>query len=201
MTRTEVRIHDAALRLFAERGVTQVTVSELAEAAGVARGTIYNNFESVGSLFEDVATALTEEMGSSIAASSLHASDPAQHIADGVRFFVRRTAEEPVWGRFLVRFGASTPTLMGLLQRGPRGDVERGVEIGEFTIDQDQISTAVGMLSAGVLAAMMLVLEGQRTWRDAGADAAELSLRALGVAPQRARSLATRELPALIPAE
>ena len=33
----EQRIHDAALRLFAERGATQLTISELADAAGVAR--------------------------------------------------------------------------------------------------------------------------------------------------------------------
>ena len=49
------RIHAAALKLFAERGVTQVNVSDLAQAAGVARGTIYNNLSNPDGLFEEVA--------------------------------------------------------------------------------------------------------------------------------------------------
>lgn len=197
MSRSEQRVQDAALRLFAERGVTQVSVSELAEAAGVARGTIYNNFENVDSLFEDVATALTTEMGSRIAASTSRSSEPAQRVADGMRFFIRRAHEQPLWGRFLVRFAPSTPTLMGLLQSAPMEDVRVGVQLGQFSIREDQVPAAVGMMSAGVLAAMSLVLEGHRTWRDAGADAAELFLRALGLTPDAARALATSELPEL----
>jgi len=201
MGRTEKRIQDAALRLFAERGVTQVTVSELAEAAGVARGTIYNNFENVDSLFEDVATGLTSEMGSRIATSSVQTKDPAQRLADGIRFFVRRAHEEPLWGRFLIRFGPSTPTLLELLQSAPSGEVKLGIQLGEFSIGEDQIPAAVGMMSAGVLAAVSLVLEGHRTWRDAGADAVELFLRALGMSREAARALATSELPPLMPGE
>ena len=58
MTAAETRIHDAALRIFAEKGVTQLTVSELAEEAGVARGTVYNNLGSTDALFEEVAAGL-----------------------------------------------------------------------------------------------------------------------------------------------
>ena len=52
LTPAQVRIHRAAMQLFAENGGRQVTVSELAAAAGIARGTIYNNFESPEQLFE-----------------------------------------------------------------------------------------------------------------------------------------------------
>ena len=197
MTRAEQRIHQAALRLFAERGVTQVTVSDLAAAAGVARGTIYNNFTSVETLFEDVATALTAEMSELVAAAAAETSDPAKRVADGMRFFVRRAHEDPLWGRFLVRFGATTPTLQELLQGAPSDDVMLGVENGLFHIRRDQVPTAVGMLSTAVLTAISLVLEGRRTWRDAGSDVAELFLRAVGVPLEEAQAIATGELPAL----
>ena len=52
------RIHAAAMKLFAERGVTKVGVSELAAAAGMARGTIYSHVPDVERLFEDVAAGL-----------------------------------------------------------------------------------------------------------------------------------------------
>lgn len=196
MTSAQRRIHDAALRLFAERGVTQVTVSDLAEAAGVARGTVYNNFKTIDSLFEDVATGLTDEMQASVAETFAKTSDPAQRLAQGIRYFLRRAHEEPQWARFLVRFGGTTPTIQALLQGGPMGDLKVGVELGRFTVRADQLESAVGMISGGVLAAIYLVLEGHRTWRDAAADVAELSLRALGLPAEASRRIATSELPA-----
>jgi AcrR family transcriptional regulator len=188
------RIHQAALRLFAERGVTQITVSDLAEAAGIARGTIYNNLATVDSLFEDVATQLTAEMGLRVDATLAQTSDPANRVANGMRLFVRRAHEDPLWGRFLVRFAPTTPTLRTVLEGGLTDDLRRGVEMGLFELRGDQLASAVTMLSATALGAMSLVLEGHRTWRDAGSDTAELVLRALGVPAEDARVIATSEL-------
>lgn len=191
------RLHQAALRLFAERGVTQLTVSELADAAGVARGTVYNNLKNVESLFEDVAAQLMSEMQGRIAKSLSETTDLPQALADGIRFFVRRAHEEPNWGRFLVRFGATTPTLRGLLGGAPAVLLQKGVEQKRFHLRPDQLVSVVGAISGSVLAAMALVLEGHRTWRDAGADTAEFCLRALGVPVEQARSHATAALPLL----
>ena len=198
MKTSQNRFHQAALRLFAEKGVTQVTVSDFADAAGVARGTIYNNFKSIESLFEDVATRLTTEMGARIAASVNQTTDPAQRLANGIRFFVRRAHEEPPWGRFLVRWGPSTPTLRELLEGAPTSDLRLGIELGRFHLRADQLASAVAVMSTGVLAAISLVLEGHRTWRDAGSDTAELILRAFGVPSEEALRLATSELPPLL---
>jgi AcrR family transcriptional regulator len=188
------RIHQAALRLFAERGVTQITVSDLAEAAGIARGTIYNNLETVDSLFEDVATQLTAEMGLRVGATLTQTSDPACRMADGMRLFVRRAHEDPLWGRFLVRFAATTPTLWTLFESGAADDIRCGVEMGLFKLRGDQLASAITMMSTTVLGAMSLVLEGHQTWRNAGSDAAELVLRAFGIAVEDARAIATSEL-------
>lgn len=185
------------MRLFAERGVTQVTVSDLAEAAGVARGTVYNNLATIDSLFEDVATRLTTEMERRIAVTFADTTDPAQRVGDGLRFFVRRAHEDPLWGRFLVRFGATTPTLSGLLQGAPTADLKAGVAQGRFDLREDRVTSAVAMLSAAALAAISLVLDGHRTWRDAGADAAELVLRGLGIPRDEAQVIATSYLPPL----
>jgi AcrR family transcriptional regulator len=193
------RIHQAALELFAKRETPQVTVSELAEAAGVARGTVYSNVSSVEHLFEEVATRLVMEMDARVIAASANTSDPAQRLADGIRFFVRRAHEEPLWGRFLVRFGATTLTLGGLLEGAPARDVRFGADIGRFALRADQVPSALVVMSSSVLGAISLVLEGHRTWRDAGSDTAELFLRALGVAPEAALVLATSDLSPLPP--
>src|SRR6202043_2070284 len=47
-------IVEAAVRLFLERGFGSVTMDELAEAAGVARRTLYNQFTSKEEIFREM---------------------------------------------------------------------------------------------------------------------------------------------------
>ena len=123
MKSTKARIEDAAMRLFAERGVTHLTVSELSDQAGVARGTIYNNLSSPDTLFEAVATNLAFEMHERVVRSFEGVEDPAQRMANGIRHFVRRAQQEPIWGRFITRFAFNNRSLQGMFS-GPPGTAE-----------------------------------------------------------------------------
>lgn len=191
------RIHLAALRLFAETGASQVSVSDLAQAAGVARGTIYNNLSSTDDLFKRVATHLADEMHKRVMASFGETADPALRLANGIRFFIRRTHEEPHWGAFISRFSMSEESLRGILFGPPTADLIAGLNGGRYSFRPEQLPSAISMIAGSVLGSMLLVQEGHRTWRDAGCDAAEFALRALGIAPTEARSLASGELPPL----
>jgi len=197
MTRAEKRIEEAAMRLFAERGVTQVTVSELAEAAGVARGTIYNQGRDVEKLFEHLATRLTDEMTKRVNETLGAIEDPARRLAIGIRLCVRRAHEEPTWGRFVSRFGVTAPTMRSLLAGGPARDLERGMRARRLVFRKTQMSSVLTMMSSSVLAAMAMVVDGHQTWREAGSSTAELFLRALGVEADDARAISTEELPPL----
>jgi len=67
-TGTREAIMDAATDLFAARGVTSTSIDDIAAAAGIAKGSIYYNFESKAGLVEAImarnttllAEALTE---------------------------------------------------------------------------------------------------------------------------------------------
>lgn len=48
---TRARLLDAALDVFAERGIKRVTVDELVVAAGFTRGAFYSNFSSIDEVF------------------------------------------------------------------------------------------------------------------------------------------------------
>lgn len=192
------RIMDAALRLFAERGASEVNVSELAAAAGVARGTVYAHLSSTQSLFENVASELAGEMHERVSASSSAGSAPTLRLAEGIRFFIRRAHEEPQWGRFIVRFAFSEKSLQGMWSGPPVRDLIAGIEAGLYSLRPEQLPSSVAMMAGTVLGAMFLVLEGHKSWREAGSDAAELVLRAFGVASDDARSIATAELPQLL---
>ncbi len=197
LTSAQRRIYNAAIQLFAEKGATQVTVRELADAAGVARGTIYNHVDSVQTLFEDVAVYLADEMNQRILHTFRQQSDPSARLAAGVRYYVRRAHEEPAWGNFISRFGFSSAALRRLGSGAPVQVLMAGVQSGQYRIRQDQLSAVITMIGSSVLGAMYLVREGLRTWRDAGSDCAELLLRALGLPADKARELAIAELPLL----
>jgi len=185
------------MQLFAENGGRQVTVSELAAAAGIARGTIYNNVESPEQLFESVAAQLAHEMHGRILASFATLDDPVQRLANGCRMFIRRASEEPHWGRFVNRFSLNTKSLQDLLQSQLLQDVMAGMQAGRYNFRPEQLPGVIALIAGSVLTSMFLVLEGHRSWRQAGADATELVLRAMGIAPDEALSLATSELPPL----
>lgn len=191
------RIHQAALRLFADKGVNQVNISDLAQEAGVARGTIYNNVESVEQLFRQVASQLSKEMHQRVSKSFVEVQDPAQRLANGIRFFIRRTHEEPQWGAFLSRFAMSDSTLREMFYSQATIDLMTGLQAGRYQFHQEQMVSVISLISGSTLAAMFLVIEGLKTWREAGSDTAELILRSLGLSSEEARSLATIELPPL----
>lgn len=191
------RIRDAAICLFARKGGDRVTISELADEAGVARGTVYNTIPDPGALFEDIAGDLAREMQERVVASMAGLTDPAVRLSCGVRLFIRRAHEEPHWGRFLVRFGFTNRALHGLLTSSSTEDLLRGIEAGRYVVSRDQVTSVVAMIGGTTLAAMLLVQEGHKTWREAGSEAAELLLTALGVDRQEARAVATQRLPPL----
>lgn len=197
MTVAQRRIHNAALRLFAAKGSSEVSVSELATTAGVARGTIYNNLESPEHLFEQVAAQLADEMDERIVASYVGIEDPAVRLSTGIRLYVRRAHDEPHWGRFLAHFGMTNEALRKVWVGPPMQDLVLGLTSQRYDFRPDQAPSAMGIIGGGTLSAIMLVLEGLRTWRDAGSDAAEMILRSFGVPIEEARQIATRELPLL----
>ncbi|MGP0173159.1 TetR/AcrR family transcriptional regulator [Pseudomonas sp. NCHU5208] len=187
----------AAIRLFAEKGAAQLHVSDLAQEAGVARGTIYNNVDNMDQLFQQVASQLSKEMHQRVNNSFVGLEDPAARLANGIRLFIRRAHEEPHWGAFLNRFAMSDASLREMVYSQATADVLKGLSTGRYRFAQSHLASAMSLIASSTLGAMLLVLEGIRTWRDAGSETAELVLRALGIAEDEARRLASVELPPL----
>lgn len=185
------------MKLFAELGVTRISISELAIAAGMARGTVYANVANVDNLFEEVAAQLVHEMAYRVVLSFPDNDDPARNLSIGVRQYVRRAHDEPLWGRFMNRFGLSNASLQAVWATDPVANLRAGIATGRYKITEQQLPSMLGMLTGGTLAAMFPVLEGHGTWRNVAADTAELMLVALGLSRKEAKALARSDLPPL----
>lgn len=86
--RNREAIARAAMRLFLERGFDQVSVADVAAAAGVAEKTVYNYFPVKAGLFFDEGDALLEEL---LAAVRNRAA--GQSALDAVRRYIDGRAE------------------------------------------------------------------------------------------------------------
>ena len=90
MSPVKRRLHRAALELFATHGTTDVNVKQLAETAGVVRGTVYKHLRTPETLFHDVAATLSAEMIVLVDETIRGVSDPAYRLSYGLRLYVRR---------------------------------------------------------------------------------------------------------------
>jgi AcrR family transcriptional regulator len=78
---TRERILAEALRLFGQRGYTNVSVEEIAEAAGVTKGAVYHWFSDK----DDLGRELQHELNQRLSAMSMHAFDPDRDALANMR--------------------------------------------------------------------------------------------------------------------
>jgi AcrR family transcriptional regulator len=194
---TEQRIIAAAIKLFAERGSANLTMSDLAAAAGVARGTLYRNVESVDQLFDQVVSDLGVKLHANMALSidALGDIDPALRLPTGLRMLIRIAHDDPAIGRFIVRFGLTNESLRSIVSGPPMQDVAAGVAAHRFDVGDASKLGVASLLMGSAVAAIWTVLEGHQGWREAGSSTAELVLRSLGVSSTEARRMSRTQLP------
>ncbi|MFG2730321.1 TetR/AcrR family transcriptional regulator [Streptomyces canus] len=146
MSATEKRITAAAIRLFAERDKPDLTMSELASEAQVARGTLYQKVDSTEQLFTTVLENMTRELHAKIDAvvAGTASTDPAARLASGLRLFVRLAHEDPAIGRFLVRYALTDEHLRTLLSGAPMKDLAEGIASGRYDVSESKALSVAG---------------------------------------------------------
>lgn len=197
MNAIQRRIEAAALKLFAARGNSGVTVSELAAEAGVSRGALYRNIESMPELFDQLRRQLAFDIHDANA-RMLDARgdiDPPLRIATAVRSLIRLAHDSPDSGRLFVRFALTDESLRETLLGPPMSDIAAGIDSDRFVVTAGRELSIASFLTGTVISGMWMVLGGHQSWWTAGVGAAELILVALGIPRSEALDLAQHSLP------
>jgi AcrR family transcriptional regulator len=140
--RTRRALMAAGRRLFCERPVDAVTVDDIVQAAGVAKGSFYNHFLDREALVRAISAEIRSEVERAIDRANADIADPAQRLARACCTYVRFALDEPERAGFLVRVHNGHTSLEAPLNRGLVDDVSRGLAAGRFR---------VATLEAGVL--------------------------------------------------
>ncbi|WP_329130866.1 TetR/AcrR family transcriptional regulator [Streptomyces sp. NBC_01476] len=163
---TRQRLYDAAVTLIAEKGFSATTVDEIAERAGVAKGTVYYNFASKNDLFEEL---LRHGVGLLTTSLSRAADDVTGHggsrvealdamIRAGLVFIVRYPSFTQLYVAELWRTNRTwQDTLMGVRQEAV-AVVEKvlgeAVAAGELSRETDVPLTASALFGMVLVAAL-----------------------------------------------
>jgi AcrR family transcriptional regulator len=186
--RTEARILEAALGVFADMGPDAPKIDDFARAAGVSRGTFYNHFESVDELLTATSEWMTRQVIVSIETVLEGLEGPALRLGIGLRLFFARAQTDPVWCRFVARMwkvgGIELPTR----------DLEAGLGLGVFRVPSKAV--ARDLLLGGIRAALMRI-GSEATPPTYGNEMTEICLQALGTDPRRIADVLKHELPSL----
>lgn len=142
-------LRETAMRLFAERGVSAVTMSDVAEAAGVGKGTLYRHFPNKTELCEDLIDGDQRDLQNRTLERMRTGGDPREHLRwflqEGLAFIIRNEAllisgevgvplEHPahLWWRLTIR---------GLLmQIRPAVDIEYAADLLYIMLDPRTIN-------------------------------------------------------------
>ncbi|MET9800835.1 TetR/AcrR family transcriptional regulator [Streptomyces sp. NPDC006368] len=163
---TRAKLYEAAVTLIAEQGFSATTVDEIAERAGVAKGTVYYNFKSKTELFEEL---LRHGVGLLTASLRAAADETAARggtkvealdamIRAGLLFIDRYPAFTQLYVAELWRTNRAWQSTLLVVRQEAVAVVEtvlrEGVEAGELSDEIDIPLTAAALVGMVLVAAL-----------------------------------------------
>jgi AcrR family transcriptional regulator len=134
--RTRGSIYDAAMALFAERGVDAVTLSEICQAADVGRGTFFLHFPSKAALLYEFNQRVADDFAATLVEPRASARDELTSLVD--RMAGELAAQAEIMVAMLREFFGSPEALAAMNEHGEAlpelvGEImARGQQRGEF---------------------------------------------------------------------
>jgi AcrR family transcriptional regulator len=192
--RTRSKILSTAFTLFDERRVDQVTVEDVREAAGLARGSFYNYFLTYEHMLKEMAAQIGRQLNKEQSARFDGVANLAEQAWHNVRYGILRAASDRSCSEILVRV---TP-LVGPLNDTMQQHAARSMRLSAKRKYIDVPSTGVALdLGYGLVTVMI------RRALNSGVDIKEVEaaglmlMRAFGVPEIEARRISRLPLPLL----
>ncbi len=148
------RIIDAALLLSRRRPFDQVQMKDVAEASGVALGTMYQYFSSKDHLFAEALVQWGELLPEHVHRRPLTGDDPAERLTEVLHRAVRAFQQQPNLAKLVTALAVSSdPFAVEAIARLDRttGTVFRGALVGLDGPTAESMVRIIDHVMAGVL--------------------------------------------------
>jgi AcrR family transcriptional regulator len=187
----------SARALIATHGVATIRVSDVAERADVAHGTVYNHFETKDELIEAVVDDAVTELVTAVGDYGDQLADAAEAMSVGIRQLVGLCDRDPDLARVLVHLSDAATRFEQLLWERSERILLRGLEDGRFRSADATLSLTLAI--GATLAAIRAIVVGRLAIPGAAAQCAAGCLQAVGVSYDDAQEIVSRPLPTLDP--
>lgn len=180
---------DAAEQLLSEHGAARVSIDDIVDKAGVAKGTFYNHFKDKAEIASEVAAGIRFKVRDQIALVKIVSTDPAMHLAIAHAMFVKLAINSPARGRILITLLTDVVHPDLLMNERVRFTLERGLATKRFKFMS--LNSALAFVLGVVYAGIRSVLETSED-DEKMANAAELialSLMGLGISAAEATQI------------
>jgi AcrR family transcriptional regulator len=170
--RTRREIYDAAMSLFAKSGFGVVTITDICEAADVARGTFFLHFPNKAALLYEFNQRVAEDFRATLTAPRGSAREELHALVE--RMSIELEAQAEIMTAMLAEFFASPESLAAAPELGTALPelvteiIARGQERSEFTRRID-----ARLAAASFLAIAASIISGQ-VFRDCGLSKKEI---------------------------
>lgn len=177
--RTQEKIEQVALALFAEKGVDRTTIGDIAGAAGIAEGTIYRHYAGKEELIWQLFSCNYLRLAAELNALQAARADLRSKLRAMVGLFCSLFEQDPDMFRFLllVQHGQLERVTEDMLTpvQVLKAVIEAAIARGEIPAQDSEVATA--MVLGMVLQVAVFKVYGRVT-RPLGAFAEDLSERA-----------------------
>lgn len=188
--KTEARIIEAALHVFAKRGADAPVIDDFIKAAGIARGTFYNYFSNTDELLFATSTWLTDDMTRSIENEIKLIKDPVVRHGVGLRLWMRKARLDTAWCGFV-----STVWFQGgFASEAPLRDIRLGIKAKKMSCPSAECGWDM-TLGTMRQAMIRLLKEPKLAKTDYADQIIDIILQGLGVSTQLRQQILAYQLP------
>ncbi|MCP5123622.1 MAG: TetR/AcrR family transcriptional regulator [Pseudomonadales bacterium] len=187
-----MRLVESTLAVFDEKGLEATVIDDVISAAGVARGTFYNYFQTIDELLAALSTELGNDVMRSVERAVEDYPDPALRLASGLRLYLRTVLLYPKVSGFFWKAGLNAIGPSHLAFEYLPRHVQDGISAGVFRVDD--VATAIDII-AGITLTTIQAASTREVARDYPEQMVGHILLALGVTRSVVGKLLTRALP------
>ncbi len=142
----------AAEELFGSQAFASVSIDEIVERAGVAKGTFYNHFSGKEDIGQVLAVGVREDVRRRIGSLKQVSDDPAMQLAIAVTAFLDLARTNPRRANILANLIVDATNVKAGMNRGLRQTLKAGMVSGRLVCGSEQAAllTVLGIVSGGI---------------------------------------------------
>jgi len=183
--KTRALLISAATSLFARRAVESITVDDVVEEAGVAKGTFYVHFEDLSALTAAVADELVKTFDELLQPQRVSMPDPLLRIAFACNSFIEKALEDRPWAAVVARMAWSYPTVGQVARSRLREDLKLALK--EMPQQNCSLELCLEVTLGIMLQVLAAISQGRLSSRDQQAAIGSI-LRAIGAESRQVKS-------------